>query len=237
MIPLRDRNPSGTFPVVTVILIVINVVMFIYELGLGYGLDRFFMTWGLVPLKVSHFFDIPEITVGDAFVPFFTSMFLHAGWLHVIGNMWYLWIFGDNVEDRVGHIRFFLFYILCGLGAAVTHVLFNSSSGIPVVGASGAVAGVLGAYLLCYPRARILTLVPIFIFLTTIEIPAYFFLAFWFLMQFLSGAMSIAARVGDAGGVAWWAHVGGFIVGILMIRRMRRSPRSRQTRYAVRFDR
>jgi membrane associated rhomboid family serine protease len=237
MIPLRDRNPSGTFPVVTVILIVINVVIFIYELSLGYGLDRFLMTWGLVPLKVSHFFDIPGLTVGDAFAPFFTSMFLHAGWLHVIGNMWYLWIFGDNVEDRVGRVRFFLLYIFCGLTAAVTHVLFNSRSGMPVVGASGAVAGVLGAYLYCFPRARILTLVPIFIFLTIIEIPAFFFLIFWFILQFLSGTMSIAAGVSDGGGVAWWAHVGGFIMGILMIRRMRRCPRSRQKRYAVHFDR
>ncbi len=236
MIPLRDRNPSGTFPVVTVAIIVVNMVMFIYELSMGYRLERFLMTWGLVPLKASHFFHIPELTIADAFAPFFTSMFLHGGWLHVIGNMWYLWIFGDNVEDRLGHVRYALFYLICGLGAAVTHVLFNSSSGVPVVGASGAVAGVLGAYLFCFPKARVLTLVFIFIFITTIEIPAYFFLAFWFLLQFLSGTMSIAARVGDAGGVAWWAHVGGFVLGVILIRRMRRHNRSRQQHYAVRFE-
>jgi membrane associated rhomboid family serine protease len=237
MIPLRDRNPSGTFPLVTIAIIVINLMIFIYELSLGYRLDRFLMTWGLVPLKVSHFFYIPNLTVADAFAPFFTSMFLHGGWLHVIGNMWYLWIFGDNIEDRLGRFRFLIFYLVCGLGAAVTHVLFNSRSGMPVVGASGAVAGVLGAYMYCFPRARVLTLVPIFFFLTFIEIPAFFLLAFWFVLQFFSGAMSVAARVGDGGGVAWWAHVGGFALGIILILLMQRVPRSRQTRYAVRFDR
>ncbi|MBW2306651.1 MAG: rhomboid family intramembrane serine protease [Deltaproteobacteria bacterium] len=236
MIPLRDRNPSGSFPVVTLLIIVANMVLFIYELGMGYRLERFLMTWGLVPLKVRYFFAVQEIGMADVFLPFFTSMFLHGGWLHVIGNMWYLWIFGDNVEDRLGHARYFLFYIICGLGAALTHVLFNINSGMPVVGASGAVAGVLGAYMFSFPKARVLTLVFIFIFITTIEIPAYFFLAFWFILQFLSGTMSIAASSGDAGGVAWWAHVGGFVLGILLITRMRRHRQSRQQRYVVRFD-
>ena len=237
MIPLRDRNPSGTFPAVTVIIIVCNVVIFLYEISLGYHLERFLMAWGLVPLKVSHFFSIPDLTVTNTFAPFFTSMFLHGGGLHVIGNMWYLWIFGDNVEDRLGRSRFILFYLICGFGAAVTHVLFNSRSGMPVVGASGAVAGVLGAYIYCFPRARVLTLVPIFIFLTTFEIPAFFLLAFWFILQFISGTMSAAARIGDAGGVAWWAHVGGFLLGVLLIRVMRRRSRSQQMHYTVRFDR
>ena len=237
MIPLRDRNPSGTFPIVTVILIITNMVIFFYQISLGYRLERFLMTWGLVPLKVSYFFHVPELTVANTFLPFVTSMFLHGGWLHVIGNMWYLWIFGDNVEDRLGRFRFVIFYLTCGLGAAVVHVLFNSGSGIPVVGASGAVAGVLGAYLYCFPNARVLTLVPIFFFLTTFEIPAFFLLAFWFILQFFSGAMSIAAGAGNSGGVAWWAHVGGFVLGIILIRFMRRAPRSRQARYTVRFDR
>ena len=144
-------------------------------------------------------------------------MFLHAGWLHLVGNMLYLWIFGDNIEDRLGHFTFLIFYLLCGLGAGVVHTLLNYQTVVPSIGASGAIAGVLGAYLVSYPRARVLTLVPIFVFVQFIEIPALLVLGFWFVMQFLYGAASLAATTPNSGGVAWWAHVGGFVVGMLLI--------------------
>lgn len=153
-------------------------------------------------------------------------MFIHGGWLHIIGNMWYLWIFGDNVEDRLGHIRFLIFYLLCGVGAGIVHTFLNSASVVPSVGASGAIAGVLGAYAISYPTARVLTLVPILFFIQIIEIPAAFVLGFWFLMQFLSGTASLAvATSANAGGVAWWAHVGGFVIGMLLIGRLARRLR------------
>ncbi len=150
-------------------------------------------------------------------LPFFTSMFLHGGWLHLIGNMWYLWIFGDNVEDTFGHFGFLIFYMVAGIGAGTLHTILNSFSAIPTVGASGAIAGVLGAYMLLYPFARVLTLIPILFFVQIIEIPALLVLGFWFLMQFLSGAGSLAVTDPTGGGVAWWAHIGGFVLGICLI--------------------
>jgi membrane associated rhomboid family serine protease len=157
-------------------------------------------------------------------------MFLHGGWMHIIGNMWSLWIFGDNVEDRMGRTGFLCFYLLSGLTAGVLHIAFNPSSRIPTVGASGAIAGVMGAYLLLFPHARVLTLVPIFIFIQTIELPAVFFLGFWFLTNLLSGIGSLAAHTG-AGGVAWWAHIGGFLVGLLWALPLRRRDARRSQRY------
>jgi hypothetical protein len=218
MIPLRDKSPSGKFPLVTVVLIVINVLVFIYQLSLGENLRPFFYRYALIPANIFSFGETPGISIKHIFLPFLTSMFLHGGWLHVIGNMWYLWIFGDKVEDRLGHVQFFIFYLVCGIGAGMTHVILNPNSPVPCVGASGAIAGVLGAYLISFPFARVVTLVPIFFYLTVIEIPAVILLVFWFVLQFFSGTLSVAATAQTGGGgVAWWAHVGGFIIGMILI--------------------
>ena len=214
MIPLRDVIPSRTTPVVTVTIIGINAVAFLYELALGDNLDRFLFYFGLVPAYFS-------------WLAVFTSMFLHGGLLHFGGNMLYLWIFGDNVEDRMGHGRFLAFYLLCGIAAALAQTAFNPDSLIPMVGASGAIAGVMGAYFVLYPHSRIVTLLP-FIFIQIIEIPALFFLGFWFLLQFLSGVGSIASSVdGSRGGIAFWAHVAGFLAGLAGVFLFRRPERQR----------
>ena len=201
MIPLRDIIPSRTTPYVTVSVIVINALVFFYELSLGAETEEFVIAWGLVPAAFS-------------WVTVLTSMFIHGGFLHFAGNMLYLWIFGDNVEDRLGHGRFIVFYVLCGVSAALVQTIVNPESVVPMVGASGAIAGVMGAYFVLYPRSRILTLVPIFFFIQLIEIPAIFFLGLWFVMQFLSGVGSIATSTGASGGIAFWAHVAGFAAGI-----------------------
>ena len=212
MIPIRDTIPHRRTPYVTYAIIALNAVVFLYELGLGpTALQRFFMHYGIVPARYAdpriarHFGFVEQVT------PFFTSMFLHGGFMHILGNMWMLWIFGDNVEDWFGHAGLAAFYVFCGVASGLLHLMFNWGSPVPTVGASGAIAGVMGAYFLLYPRARVLTLVPIFFFLTFMELPAYFFLGLWFLLQFLSGTMAVAA--GMAGGIAWWAHVGGFVAG------------------------
>jgi membrane associated rhomboid family serine protease len=224
MIPFRDNIPTRTFPVITISIILANVFVFLYELGLGRGLERFIMQYGVVPAAV---FAWPQSDrpLTAVLLPFLTSMFLHAGWLHLIGNMWYLWIFGDNVEDRLGHFTYLIFYLLCGLGAGIVQTVLNYDSVIPSLGASGAIAGVLGAYVISYPRSRVLTLLPILIFWPIIEIPAVFFLGFWFIMQFLSGATSLTATSASAGGVAWWAHVGGFVIGMILVSMFSRKSR------------
>jgi len=216
MIPLRDSNPSGTIPAVTVSLIVINTLVWLYEVALGAQLDRFLFQYGLVPLRFVVSYRLEGGVADNAIVPLFCSMFLHGGWLHIIGNMWFLWIFGDNIEDRLGHVRYLIFYLLCGIGAALLHVAFNSGSRLPMVGASGAISGVLGAYLVSFPHARVHTLLIIFFFIRFVELPAYLFLIFWFLFQFLSGTAQIGANQ-DVGGVAYWAHMGGFGFGILLL--------------------
>jgi membrane associated rhomboid family serine protease len=227
MIPLRDANPSRGTPLVNYVLIALCALAFLYELALGKGLERFLFEFGLVPAKIT----MPEIagqfSLSERLTPLLTSMFLHGGWLHLIGNMWTLYIFGDNVEGELGHLRYGIFYVLTGLIAAVIHVATNFDSRIPTIGASGAVAGVMGAYFLLYPRARILTLVPIFFFFTLLEIPAYIFLGFWFMLQFFSGTFSLLAGSHNVGGIAWWAHVGGFVGGLVMLIPMKRS-RSRE---------
>ena len=189
--------------------------MFVYQLSLGPHLESFVLSWGLVPAAFS-------------WVTLVTSMFLHGGFLHFAGNMLYLWIFGDNVEDRMGHGRFVFFYFVCGGAAALVQTMTDPQSVVPMVGASGAIAGVMGAYFLLYPHSRILTLVPIFFFIQLIEVPAIFFLGIWFLMQFLSGVGSIAATTGEpAGGIAFWAHVAGFAAGIATVRIFARPERQR----------
>jgi rhomboid family protein len=212
MFPLRDTIRPKTRPVVNTIIIGINVLIFLYEFSLGRRMELFIYEFGLTPVR---FFWSLQHNLFDAFIPLFTSMFLHGGWLHLIGNMWFLYIFGDNVEDRVGHVPYIFFYLLCGIGSAVTQTFFQSGSNIPMVGASGAIAGVLGAYFMLYPHSRILTLVPIFIFLQILEIPAVVFLLFWFLWQFIQGSLSASSPA--QGGVAWWAHIGGFLVGLVLV--------------------
>lgn len=216
MIPIRDRNPSGTFPFVTVGIILANVLVFLIELSLGNQIESFLFQFGVVPVKVVYSSEIPDSTLINTYFPFLSYMFLHGGFVHLIGNMWYLWIFGDNIEDRLGRARFILFYLLCGVGSAIVHVFFNRQSGIPCVGASGAIAGVLGAYMITFPRARVLVILPLFIIWEFIELPAIIVLGFWFLIQFFSGTAAISSAQG--GGVAWWAHIGGFVFGMLFIK-------------------
>jgi membrane associated rhomboid family serine protease len=226
MIPLRDTIPSRTAPVVTVALIAVNVLVFLHEQALGPYLERFVFAYGLVPRRFVYW---PGDPLDPArFLPLITSMFWHGGWLHLLGNMLYLWIFGDNVEDKLGHFRYLLFYLAAGVAAALAQVALNPASPLPTVGASGAIAGVLGAYLVSFPRARVVTFIPIFIFPWIVQIPAVFYLAFWFLMQVASGLAELGTR-SAGGGVAWWAHIGGFLAGIVLVKLMepaRRRPRA-----------
>ena len=216
MIPLRDVIPTRTTPYVTISLVTINILVFLYQFSLGPAVDRFVLTFGLVPAYFS-------------WINVFTSMFLHGGFLHVGGNMLYLWIFGDNVEDRMGHARFLAFYLLCGTAAALGQTLTVPDSIVPMVGASGAVAGVMGAYFVLYPHSRIVTLLPLFFFIQIIEVPAIFFLGVWFVMQLLSGVGSIATATegNPSGGIAFWAHVAGFAAGIAGVFVFRRPQRQR----------
>lgn len=209
MIPIRDAIRSRSFPVVNITFIVINLIVWIFQLSLGSRGEAFILHYGVVPVR---FFWGLHNDLAAAIIPIFTSMFLHGGWLHVLGNMWFLHVFGDNVEDRVGHLNYILFYLLCGIVAAMAQTLMNPRSPIPMVGASGAIAGVLGAYFLLFPHSRILTLIPIFIFIQFVEIPAFIFLILWFLLQFLMGTVSVSE-----GGVAWWAHIGGFVAGLILV--------------------
>jgi membrane associated rhomboid family serine protease len=213
VIPLRDTIPSRTAPLVTVALIAANFLVFLHETALGPYLPQFIEHYGLTPYVFVHWGDQFGSPLDPArFLPLFTSMFWHGGWGHLLGNMLYLWIFGDNVEDRLGHGRFLLFYVGCGLAAALTQVALSPESTLPTVGASGAIAGVLGAYLISFPRSRVLTLFIVWL----VEIPAVAYLAIWFVMQLLSGVASLGQPDG-MGGVAWWAHVGGFVAGIVAV--------------------
>jgi membrane associated rhomboid family serine protease len=202
MIPLRDENPTRTFAGVTILLIAANVAFF------GYGLtlpdQQFLTSYAMVPA-----------TIRSAPTTVFTSMFLHGGLLHLAGNMLFLWIFGNNIEDAVGHIRFVFFYLLCGLAAAATHIAMQPDSIVPTIGTSGAVSGVLGAYLLLYPRARVLAVVPIWIFLRFAYVPAWLMLILWFGLQLLSGWLSYGNA--QSAGIAFWAHIGGFVAGLVLI--------------------
>jgi len=216
MIPLRDANPTYRFPIVNYGLIGVNVLAFLFELSLEPEvLDRFIRTFGVVPARLTSAMEMYNVDV-ILFISPFTSMFLHGGFMHLIGNMWFLHIFGDNVEDRLGHTRYIIFYTFSGLAAAFTQVIINPSSQIPMVGASGAIAGIMGAYVFLFPHAKVLTLVPIFFFMQVTVLPAYIFLGFWFLMQMVSGMMSLGIA-SDAGGVAWWAHIGGFACGAVLL--------------------
>jgi len=216
MIPLRDVNPSHSFPVMTIMIIIVNAMIFLYEVSLGQYLPEFLDTFALIPAQYFYMGDLGGVSAIARYFPFVTSQFLHGGWLHFIGNMWFLWIFGDNVEDRLGHFRFLIFYLLCGVIAGFAHVYTNPHSSLPTVGASGAIAGVMGAYTISFPQARVLTLFVFFFFIRFIELPAVVFLGVWFIFQFFSGTVALAAAE-SAGGVAWWAHIGGFVAGIALI--------------------
>jgi membrane associated rhomboid family serine protease len=208
MIPLRDSTPSDHFPIITVILIAINTLIFYYETTLGEaGLNEFAYIFGLVPAYYSHY---QGSLLG--YLPFITSTFLHGSWMHLIGNMWILWLFGDNVEDKMGKLRFLLFYLLCGLLASITHYAFNLTSQVPVVGASGAVAGIMGAYFLMFKHATVLTLVPPFFLF---NFPAWIYLGFWAVSQVYGGAAGLLTA-GAESQVAFWAHIGGFAAGMTL---------------------
>jgi membrane associated rhomboid family serine protease len=222
MIPLRDSNRSETFPLVNYALIGANLLAFLWQASLGPALEKAFFLYGLVPIRYSDPSLASRFNVLEQILPFFSSIFLHGGFLHLLGNMWSLYLFGDNVEDRLGHLRYLFFYLLCGLVAGLTHLFTNWGSPVPTIGASGAISGVMGAYLIMFPGARVLTLLPIFFFLQLIEVPAFLFLGLWFLMQILSAG----ASSGQAGGVAWWAHIGGFLGGMLLLKIFQLFPRA-----------
>jgi membrane associated rhomboid family serine protease len=214
MIPIRDTIPSKNYPVVNHTIIGINVVIYLFEMSQGVDLNRFIYIYGLVPARYS----VPQIasyfSTGHQLFSLFSFMFLHGGFFHLLGNMWFLYIFGDNIEDRLGPFRYIAFYLLCGITSGLSHLVLNFHSNMPTIGASGAVAGVMGAYLILHPHAKILTLIPIIIIPWFIEIPAFFFLGLWFVIQFLNATGSH----GGAGGIAWWAHVGGFVFGIVFLK-------------------
>jgi len=205
-IPLKDENPVSRFPYVTIFFIVLNIVIFFYQILSPQGLAHFVYKMGAIPYEITHFRTVPFFPRISPPLTLVTSMFLHGSFLHLFGNMLYLWIFGNNIEDFLGSFRFVLFYLVSGLGASLIHIVFNPGSQVPMIGASGAVAGILGAYLILYPGARILTLV----FIWILPIPAAFILGLWFFGQVLN--------IGIGGGVAWWAHIGGFLIGIALIR-------------------
>jgi rhomboid family protein len=220
MIPLRDVIPSRTTPYITVTIIVLNAIAWLFEVSLPSDvLNQFLTVYGVVPA----YFSPPTLI---------TSMFLHGSWMHVIGNMWYLWIFGDNVEDRLGHGRFILFYLLCGIAAALGQIVMDPLSTLPTIGASGAIAGVMGAYFVLYPQSRVLTLLTLIFIWEVIEVPAYVLLGFWFLMQlFSAGTIAVTASSHGSGGVAFAAHVAGFLTGVVGVFVLKKREVDRWERY------
>ena len=214
MIPLRDTIPTRNFPIVNTTIIGINVVVYLIQIGQGNEFYRFIYTYGLIPIRYSMPQLAAEYPGGRALFALVSFMFLHSGFWHLLGNMWSLYIFGDNVEDRLGPIRYLLFYLLCGMASGGSHLLLNLQSDIPIIGASGAIAGVMGAYFILHPKSKILTLIPIFFIPYFIEIPAFFFLGLWLMMQLINAALTH----GDISGIAWWAHIGGFVFGIVFLK-------------------
>jgi len=215
MFPIRDTVPNRSFPATTWLIIILCGIVFLFETTLRpKALDKFIVFFGIVPVEYTkhHRHGLPLID----YLSFLTTMFLHGGWIHFLGNMWFLKIFGSKVEDGMGHGRFLFFYLISGILASLFFIYFSPRSSMPVIGASGAIAGVMGAYYVMYPRARILTFIPIFIFPWFIEVSAFFFLGWWFLLQLFSGTVAQVVPTGG-GGVAWWAHIGGFIAGIVLV--------------------
>src|SRR5512135_1147033 len=219
LLPLRDDNPTSRFPYVTVALIAANVLVFLTQAVTPHGLEQAAVRFGAIPYAITHFRTVAVEGGLPPLLTLLTSLFLHGSLLHLGGNMLYLWIFGNNIEDVLGPVRFVLFYLAAGMAAALTQVLAMPGSRVPMIGASGAIAGVLGAYMIVFPRARVKTLLFLFIYVTVVPLPAGLFLAFWFALQLLN--------VGLGGGVAWFAHIGGFLTGIVLILVGR--PRDRRT--------
>lgn len=212
MLPLKSETPRNSFPLIVLLLIIANIFIFLHEISLGKALEAFINQYGAIPSKM-----LSEKTdFFTRFYPLITSIFLHGSWMHLIGNMWFLWIFAGSIEDRIGHFRFIIFYLACGIAGTLAHIHTNPASNIPTIGASGAISGILGAYFILYPFARILAAVPIFFFIYFVKVPAFFFLGLWFLIQFFSGTSPITAEESAAGAVAWWAHIGGFTAGIIL---------------------
>jgi membrane associated rhomboid family serine protease len=225
MIPLRDDQPRFSTPYVTYFLVGLNLLIFLFEATLTPpNFKTLLFQFGMIPANITRFLaGSSHLGLAATFLPTLTSMFLHGSWMHVIGNMWFLWIFGDNIEDYLGHFKYLLFYLLSGMGAAFAQVALSPHSRVPTVGASGAIAGVLGAYFLLYPRAKVLIWFPI---LFLFYLPAWVTLGYWFAMQFISGAAtSVASYSETSGGVAFWAHVGGFLAGIVLIKIFPERPR------------
>ncbi len=235
MFPLRDDAPRGGTPFVTIALIAVNVAVFLFQTSLYLESPRaqqaFIETFGAIPARAS------EALAGrypllPGLLPVVTSIFLHGGWMHLIGNMWFLWIFGDNIEDDLGHWAYAAFYLACGVLASTAHFFSDPASYVPAVGASGAIAGVMGAYMLRFPWSRVTVLVPLFVLFTTFRVPAFLMLGYWFLIQFASGAASSGAAA--TGGIAWWAHIGGFAAGAVLVLRRPRRRRPAAARYSTR---
>lgn len=220
MIPLRDTIQSKNYPVVNISIIVANVLVYLLQSAQGHDLSKFIFTYGLVPARYSAPGIAAHFSLFEQVFSFLSFMFLHGGLWHLLGNMWSLYIFGDNVEDRLGPVRYLLFYLLCGFASGLTHLFSNYHSQVPTVGASGAIAGIMGAYFLLYPKSRILTFIPIFFLPYFIEVPAFIFLGVWFLFQFLSATTAPV----QGGGIAWWAHIGGFVFGIIFLKLFLRLP-------------
>jgi membrane associated rhomboid family serine protease len=222
MIPLKSEELRRSVQLGTILLIVLNFFAFFFQLSLPPKAENALVaTFGVAPVRAERMLAHPVRRVGPTLVPLVTSMFLHGGWLHILGNMLFLWVFGGNVEDRLGHSRYLAFYFMCGVGSAVTHILVNWGSTVPTIGASGAISGVMGAYIVLFPRSRVLTLVPLVIFFFTVRLPALLMIGYWFAIQFLSGVSSLGES--DQGGVAWWAHIGGFLLGAFLVWGLRES--------------
>ncbi len=232
MIPIGDDVPGERFPFLTYTLIGLNVLVFLFQLSLPQAdLRGVILTWGVIPRELAAWSGQPWVLA-----TLVTSLFLHGGWFHLIGNMLYLWIFGNNVEDRMGHVGFLLFYLLCGIAASLAEVFLKPGSALPTIGASGAIAGVLGAYFLLYPKAKVILLIPVFLFFFfTVQVPAVLVLGLWFVMQLFSGVSQLGVST-ESGGVAYWAHAGGFIAGMVLMPLFRCSRRS-PLRYIYQCDR
>lgn len=224
MIPLLSEIKRHSFPLINILLILANIAVFIYQLSLPPRAGELLVQqFGLVPLRAERALAHPGPQLGPAFLPLVTSMFLHGGFLHILGNMLFLWVFGGNVEDRLGHLKYLGFYFICGIGAGMAQLLVSWGSRLPSIGASGAISGVMGAYIVLYPGGRILMLIPLLFFFFTVRIPALIVLGYWFVIQFLSGLSTIGQI--NQGGVAWWAHIGGFILGMFLVWGLRQQKR------------
>ncbi|MBI4499082.1 MAG: rhomboid family intramembrane serine protease [Chloroflexi bacterium] len=234
MIPLSDPgNPRHRFPIATVLFITANVLVFIYQLSLPQpALENFVLAYGVRPVEITTGQDLPPATPVPVWLTIFTSMFLHGGWAHILGNMLYLWIFGDNVEETIGTPTYVAFYLAAGVAGALAHILIDPRSGVPSIGASGAISGVLAAYMVFFPTARITTLIFLGLFITVTQVPAVLLIGFWALLQFLSGLGTLGITA--AGGVAYWAHIGGFAAGLVLALPFRGKARRTRRRFAPR---